>query len=106
MGLISRVSSRTYRIFGFHKMSTMYNTQRFVDLKGTIPKTECMYATERFVKSESSNNQDTVGALDNCEKQLNDAILKRKLGALEKEMDRCLVSVDKEVLAKALAAPK
>lgn len=83
----------------------MYNTQRFVDLKGTIPKTECMYATERFVKSEKSD-KDTVDQLGNCEKQLNDAILKRQLGGLEKEMDRCLVSVDKEVLAKALNAPK
>lgn len=93
-------------------MSTMYNSNRFVDIKGTIPKTDCMYSTERFVNSESckNNNNNTVKDLSNCENQLNEAIVKRKMGSLEKEMDRCLVSVDKEVLNKALnkakSAPK
>merc|ERR1712066_241249 len=72
MGLISRVSSRTYR------------------------------KKEIFTKK--------VNNLSNCENQLDEAILKRKMGNLEKEMDRCLVSVDKQVLSKALnnakSAPK
>merc|ERR1712087_1015433 len=67
-----------------------------------------MYSTDRFVKSENcknennNNNNNTVNNLKNCENQLDEAILKRKMGNLEKEMDRCLVSVDKEILNKAL----
>jgi len=79
----------------------MYASQRY-DIQNTIEPVSCMYQTSRIMDHQFSPDSSAIKDLNSVEKDLDIAIKKRTLNRLENEVDRCINSVDQEVLNKAV----
>jgi len=96
MGLISRVSSRTYRTLNMSVQVNMYKVAPLVeDVKGKIKPSNIMYPVDRIfngslsadIKSTPVSGKDIVEKLSNLEEKIDEKIALRRLTDLDSKLD-------------------